>query len=357
MIWQSMNKLVLLIVSITLLNCTTAEKKISLQKFHISELQSLPEATTNNAVSDGFIKSKPYAYSFGGLDSTKKYTGIHKRSYKFDVSQNSWKQIADLPDTLGKIASAATRIKDTIYVMGGYHVFEDHSEKSSNKVHRYDINNDLFLEDGASIPVSIDDHVQVVWRDSLIYVVTGWSDTKNMPNVQIYNPSTNAWTVGTSTPNTHTYKSFGASGMIIKDTIFYFGGASMGKHYPIQNTLRKGVINPEKPEEIHWTHQIIDSTIVGYRMAATSIKNKPYWLGGSTTTYNYNPIAYDGSGEVTPSNRILTIKKELWLQNFSYNLPMDLRGIAELNDSTKIVVGGILKNQQVTKKTFLIEWK
>ncbi|MCF6347545.1 MAG: hypothetical protein L3J20_04495 [Flavobacteriaceae bacterium] len=293
----------------------------------------------------------------GGLDSTKLYSGIHLRSYRYDITNNIWQQIANLPDTLGKIAGAASRIKNTIYILGGYHVFADHSEKSSNKVHRYDILNNKFLEDGTSIPVPIDDHVQAIWRDSLIYVITGWSDKENVPNVHIYNPEANSWRVGTSVPDDHTYKSFGASGTIIGDTIFYFGGASMGKHYPIQNILRKGIINPEKPTEIQWSHQVLDTSIVGYRMAATKINNRPYWFGGSTTTYNYNAIAYDGSGGVNPSNRVLFLSKNKLNTAILKNLPMDLRGIAEINDSTKIIIGGIEKDQKVSANVYQLEWK
>ena len=101
-----------------------------------------------------------------------------------------------------------------------------------------------FLADGAPIPVPIDDHVQAVWRDSLIYVVTGWSDTRNVPNVQIYNPTEDKWIEGTSVPTGVQFESFGTSGTILGDTIFYYGGASFGFRFPVQNTLRKGVIDP-----------------------------------------------------------------------------------------------------------------
>jgi len=351
-----MKNLILLILFILVVSCNqNGIQKI--KKVHITVLKELPEPITNNAVSEGYIEGKPYVFSFGGLDSTKQYSGIHLRSYKLDVTNNTWQQIANLPDTLGKIASAASRINNTIYILGGYHVFSDHTEKSSNKVHRYDILKNQFLEDGASIPVPIDDHVQAVWRDSLIYVITGWSDKENVPNVQIYNPETNFWAIGTAVPDNHTYKSFGASGTIIGDTIFYFGGASMGKHYPIQNSLRKGIINANDPTQIKWSQQVIDSSIVGYRMAATSINKTPHWLGGSTTTYNFNAIAYDGSGGVIPSNSHLYLSNNKLNTTILKNLPMDLRGIAEINDSTKILVGGILKNQKVSNNVYQLEWK
>ncbi len=352
-----MRIVIFFICFIFIFSCAQNDHLASVKKLKVTNLNSLPEAVSNNAVVEGFIGNKPFVFTFGGVDSTLSYSGIHKRSYAYDVTNNSWRQIASLPDTLGKIASAASRVRDTIYILGGYHVFKDHSEKSSNKVHRYDIVNDRYLENGTPIPVPIDDQVQAVWRDSLIYVVSGWYDKENVADVQIYNPAKNSWQVGTSVPNNHRYKSFGASGTIVGDTIFYFGGASMGTHYPIQNVLRKGVINAKDPTEIKWSHAIIDSTIVGYRMAATAFRNTPFWLGGSTTTYNYNAIAYDGSGVVSPSNRVLYLKNNQWKLDLAKHLPMDLRGIAEINDSTKIVVGGILENQQVSTKAYLLEWK
>jgi len=338
------------------LGCNTKNSTI-IQKLKVTTLENIPIYTTNNAVAEGFVYGKPYVFTFGGLDSTKLYTGIHKNSYRFDVINNTWQQIDDLPDSLGKVASAASRVKNLIYILGGYHVFKDHSEKSSSKVHRYDVIKNQFLEDGTPIPIPIDDHVQAVWRDHLIYVIAGWSDTENVPDVQIYNTEKNTWSIGTSLPNNHRYKSFGASGTILGDTIFYFGGASMGKHYPIQNILRKGIINKKNPTEITWSHQVLDSTVVGYRMAVTTVNNKIHWLGGSTITYNYNPIAYNGSGGVNPINRDLYLENDHWKTDFTNKLPMDLRGIAEINDSTKIIVGGILENQKVSNKVYKLEWK
>ena len=351
-----MKNFTIITLLIVVIGCNMNEKKAT-QKWHLTELSNFPESITNNSVAEGFIEESPYVFSFGGLDSTKLFSGIHLRSYRLDVSNNTWEQIADLPDTLGKIASSASRINNTIYVIGGYHVFKDRSERSSNKVHRYNIIKNQYLEDGTSVPVPIDDQVQVVWRDSLIYVISGWSDKKNVPNVQIYNPVTDNWEIGTSVPDNHLYKSFGASGIIIKDTIFYFGGASMGKHYPIQNVLRKGIINSKEPTKIEWTKHIFDSGKVGYRMATTSVNGIPHWIGGSNKTYNYDGVAYDGSGGVNPSERDLYYEENELKELININFPMDLRGMAEINDLNKILVGGILKEQKVSHKVIKLEWK
>ncbi|MFT4523479.1 MAG: hypothetical protein ACI8ZN_002433 [Bacteroidia bacterium] len=88
----------------------------------VSKFSKLPEPITNNAVCLGNDGQTIYVYSFGGLDSTKVYSGIHQRSYRCNVSTGVVERIADLPDTLGKIASAANSIGSVIYIVGGYHV-------------------------------------------------------------------------------------------------------------------------------------------------------------------------------------------------------------------------------------------
>ena len=327
-------------------------------QLQVQEVGNLPVSVSNNAVCEGFINGVPYVYSFAGIDSTKQYSGIHLQSFRYNTLTEQVDQLPDLPDTLGKIAAAASRVGDTIYISGGYHVFANGSELSSDKMHRYDINNNVFLADGASIPVATDDHVQVVWRDSLIYLITGWHNTANIPDVQIYNPYLDSWQTGTELPNNHFYKSFGASGVILGDTIYYFGGAKSIFGFGIQSELRKGVINPSDPTDITWSFTIPNATINGYRMAATTVGPTMHWLGGSTVTYNYDGIAYNGSGGVEPSNRDVSAnpKSSHWFVDYVTEMPMDLRGIAEVNDSVKYLAGGMIGGQTVTNKIYKLEW-
>jgi len=329
------------------------------RQWTIEEMTPMPESVTNNSVAAGFINEAPFVFTFGGLDQTKKYSGIHLRSYRYNVNGDMWEQIPSLPDTLGKIAASASRVGNTIYIMGGYHVMEDDHELSSNKVHRYDIKNNRYLEDGAPIPLQIDDQVQAVWNDSLIYLITGWSDTENQPNVQIYNPALNSWMVGDPVPDNHQYKSFGASGVIIGDTIYYFGGAAFQKFYPAQNQLRIGVINPSNPTEIKWSIKVLNDDLKSYRSAATSVNGVAYWIGGSQNTYNYNGIAYNGTGGVEPSGHCIsyhTVSGD-WNIQHDLNVPMDLRNLAEISSTVKYIVGGMEKGQKVSKKIIKITLK
>jgi len=331
---------------------------ISQAQFVVEEVGTLPERVSNNAVSEGFIDGVPYLFSFAGIDSTKKFSGIHLKSYRYNIETGESERIADLPDDLGKIGVGATRIGNIIYIAGGYNVFANESEKTTSKMHRYDIENNQFLTDAAEIPVPTDDHVQAVWRDSLIYLITGWKDFGNIPNVQIYNPAADEWSVGTSVPNLDTYKSFGASGVIVDDKIYYFGGARSTGSFGVQNNLRIGTINPEQPTEIEWEIVIPDFQIGGYRMAATSVDDELHWIGGSNKTYNYDGIAYNNTGPVPPNKRdlYLTPSDLEWKQHGPVEVPMDLRGIANISNRIKYIAGGMVDNQEVTNKVYRLEW-
>ena len=342
------NKITLLLA---FLLCTIS---LFAQHWQITNHAPMPEPVSNNAVTEGSVNGKPYIYSFAGIDSTKIYSGIHLKAFRYDVDADQWDTLPPLPDTMGKIAAAANRVGDVIYIIGGYHVFSDGHEVSSDKVHRFNVANNQYMSDGASVPVPIDDQVQAVWRDSLIYVITGWSNNTNVANVQIYNPTADTWVVGTSVPNNNTYKSFGASGVIVDDTIFYFGGARFGTNFPIQNQLRKGVINPDDPTEITWSFSVLDANVNGYRMGATVSDNTVFWLGGSGVTYNYNGVAYNGSGGVPPLHRSLYYHPAsgLWAQETYDEIPMDVRNVANMSDTVKYIAGGMLNGQQVTNKLF-----
>jgi hypothetical protein len=322
------------------------------QSWQITPLAAAPERVTNNAVAEGFVNGVPYLYTFGGLDSTKLYSGMHLRSYRYNTMTNVWDTIAALPDTLGKIAAGANRVKDKIYIIGGYHVYANGGEASSNKVHIYDVNSNTYLADGTNIPVAIDDQVQAVWRDSLIYVVTGWSNTGNVSSVQIYNPSSDSWQMGTGVGNNNTFRSFGASGAIVGDTIYYFGGASMAGSFNIQTYFRRGIINPTNPTQINWS-SFTWMGMNGYRMAATTALGKVFWLGGANVTYNYNGIAYNGSGGVSPNGRSLYYDRidHSFDVEYGYDLPMDLRGVGNVSDTVKYLVGGMKTGQMVTNET------
>lgn len=342
------------------------------------DLANMPEPVSNNAVVQTRLEtlgSQTFVYSFGGIDSTKSYSGIHNKCWKYSEAEDTWTALPPIPDSLGRIAAAATIVDTIAYVIGGYHVFEDGQELSFDDVFRFDLINEVWLENGTPVPVPIDDHVQVKYKDSLIYVITGWSGSgfsgTNVANVQIYDPANDSWTEGTPVPSNNQYKAFGASGTLVGDTIFYFGGAKIsGFSFLPANELRKGVINPDDPTEIEWSVTPTDQT--AYRSVAwrlpfvyTQVDVDPIlWLGGSANTYNYDGIAYDGSGGVPPVDSALfylTETQELYTFENWEDLPnelaafrMDLRTATDLISPIIIIAGGMEADQKVTAKTTMV---
>ncbi len=320
-------------------------------------LSDMPVAVSNNAVAAATVAGRTYVFSFAGIGASKDWDDIHLNGFRYDVEMGSWDAIPPLPDPVGgKIAAAASTVKNKIYIIGGYHVASDYTETSSNKVHVYNPEINAYEPDGTDIPIPIDDHVQAVWRDSLIYVISGWSNTANVPNVQIYNPATDTWMSGTPVPATSSWKVFGGSGVIVGDTIYYAGGAkSIGNFGPTTH-FRKGAINPDNPTEIEWIGAT-NAHAQGYRMAAGVFEGQPFWLGGSADTYNFDGIAYNGSGGVAPLGRLLGYNPtdgQLTEYNDQISPVMDLRGVAQISENQFIIAGGMTTDQTVSKQTMLI---
>jgi hypothetical protein len=320
-------------------------------------LSPLPEKVTNNAVTSVTLGDETYLYSFSGIDTTLECSGDHLRSYRYDLSTDSWETLPDLPDPNGgKIAAGASTIKDKVYVVGGYHLAPDCSETSSNRIHIFDPLTNSFLPDGANIPVAIDDQVQAVWRDSLLYVITGWSNTTNVSNVQVYNPSTNVWQQATPVGTSTVWRVFGGSGVIVGDTIYYAGGARSSGNFSATSFFRKGYINPDNPYEITW-EGYTEPLALGYRMGATTFNGQPLWIGGADDTYNFDALAYNGSGVVDPLDRMVTYDPAggvlAELVGFIPSI-MDIRGVGELGDGQYLIAGGMLAGQKVTNQLLKI---
>ena len=325
----------------------------------IIELASMPEKVSNNAVCKAKVGTDTYVYSFAGIDETKEFSGIHKRAFRYSVAADQWETIDELPTGNGRIAAGASVVKNKVYIIGGYEVFEDGTEASFDNVHIYDPELNQYLDDGAPIPVPIDDHIQAVWRDSLIYVVTGWSNEENVPDVQIYDPLKNEWLTGTPTPDNSTYKAFGASGIIVDDVIYYCGGVRVvNGSFASANAIRIGRINPADPTSIEWSNSI-SSFSIGYRMAAATFDgSKPVWIGGGETGYNFDGLAYTNGQGVEPLSRILEYTpstERFTVNNFDELEVMDLRGAAQLAENSVIICGGMMSGQEVSDKTFMID--
>ena len=322
-----------------------------------TSIAPLPISTSNNALCEATVAGEKKVYSFGGITDSLIPGNIHQRVFKYDILSDAWSEESPLPDTLGKIAASASFINNRIYVIGGYHVDTNLNEYSSNRVHVYNPFIDSFEVDGTNMPIASGDHVQAIWRDSLIYVITGWNNNASIPQVQVYNPFFNNWQLGTSVPNNFIYKAFGASGYILGDTIYYYGGVSGNFELETKNNLIKGVINPDDPLEIDWQ---VDDEIDGggnYKMACSGHNQTFFCIGGADQAYGFDAIAFSNGEQVLPNSRIMTynVGEQEYENTFDTDFsPMDLRGIAKLGGGNWMVAGGIDTSGVASNAAYLI---
>ena len=180
----------------------------------------LPLPVANNAVASLPLPGGTRLFSFLGLDSTKTGTGITRRAFSYDAGSNAWREIRAAPGPTGRLAAAAAGLKGRVYLFGGYTVDAEGGEVSVPDLDIYDPSFDTYSK-GRPFPLPVDDAVLGVWRDSLIFIVSGWSQRDNVPDVQIYDPAADEWQAATPIPGPPV---FGHAGAIVGDAIIYCDG-------------------------------------------------------------------------------------------------------------------------------------
>ncbi len=305
----------------------------------------LPEPVTNQAVALLIKDGKPCIYTFYGLDSTKRWSGVHNKVMRVNLTDGSASSIGQVPD-IGRLASSASVIGNKAYVVGGYAVFENGKEKSSNHLFIFDPVTEQFNV-GASLPIPIDDHVQGVWREKLLYVVSGWTDSLNTNAVQVYDPVLDYWDLATPLPDEPGAKVFGGSGTLVGDTIYLLGGARFEKFYPPSRSFYKGAIDPVNPKKITWYRG--PDYPGSFRYRSGTYLNGPVivFFGGSNETYNYNGISYENKTPVEANSTSLeySISRGNFTERPSSPV-MDLRNMV-VTHSGKVFVAGGMNGQRV----------
>ena len=147
------------------------------------------------------------------------------------------------------------------------------------------------------------------YRDSLIYIIGGWSNTKNVSDVQIYDPKNNIWFAGTPLPDSR-YTAFGATGYIEEDPrnkLAYLNimrGASDKGQFPAKNYSITGEINTCKVDSVTWSILKMCDSCFAYRSANVPIPHSgAIVLGGIDSSYNFNAIDYKDKQMFSTTNR------------------------------------------------------
>ncbi len=315
---------------------------------------ALPAPITNNAVAARSDGERVTVYSFLGLDSTKSWSGVSSRVFRWEVGTPAWEELRPIPGP-GRLAATAQAIGDRLYVFGGYTVAEDGSEQSLPHVDIYHPGTETWSR-GAPIPVPVDDAVSGVWRDSLVYLVSGWHDRDNVADVQIYDPAADTWAQATPIPGQPV---FGHTGAVAGNAIIYIDGARRSDdspRYVLEPSTWRGDIDPTNPTVISWRRLARHPDPSLYRSAAVAVGTWIVFAGGTDNPYNYNGIGYDRlPARARDAVWAFDTLSDEWHPGATLPTPtMDHRGIA-LAGEHLIIVGGMTGNQQVTPGVVIAE--
>ena len=329
---------------------------ISQEEWVITSLEPLPEPTSYNSICEASVNNDKRVYSFGGTSSIFDSSKVHQRTFCYSVESNHWDTLEHIPDTLAKLGMRASFVKNRIYIVGG-HAFDTINNERivSQRMHIFNPFLDTFEVDGANLPTPKTNHIQAVWRDSLIFVFGGADNIGNSIVNYFYNPAFDSWSSCTSLPENDFFKSEGGSGYILGDTIFYYGGKSGTFAPSAKSCLRKGGINKNDPTEIEWF--FVDD-VFGfdlYDVAASGHDKTIFFLGGSNEIYEYN--GESNNGDIVAGNDQVLHYRSSTDETTILNLDIPFKGIngvAKIGGGNWIVAGGVDSLGVVKDQVFLL---
>ncbi len=304
----------------------------------------LPQPVTNNAVAAVARGEEVEVYSFLGLDSTKAWSGVTNAAYRWRMGDEAWEALEPVPGP-GRLGATAAVVGGRIYVMGGYTVAEDGTERTVPDVNVFDPSTGTWSR-GSDIPVPVDDAVSGAWRDSLIVLVSGWSQNGNVDLVQVYDPARDAWHASTSIPGTPV---FGHAGAVAADDLVYLDGAAVVEDHPRYRIAHGGWRGHIDAEGIHWTPLEDHPGPELYRAASGTVGTFVVFVGGTENPYNYDGIGYDGVPS-EPIRQVLAYSPiaDEWRHLAAPPVPsMDHRNLG-VTAGWVFLVGGMHAGQRVT---------
>ena len=332
--------------------CGNPAPESSRGSWRIEAGPELPVPVANNAVAAATINGRPHLFSFLGLESGRDYRAITTRAFALDLATARWEPLPNVPGAVGRLAATAQAIGSRVYVLGGYEVAADGKETTSAATDIYVVGEHRYVR-GADAPVPLDDTVSGVWRDRLVYQVSGWSTDRTVSTVQAYDPDADRWLAATPIPGTPV---FGHAGGLVDDTLVYCGGAQMlgagTPKYGISAACYRGDIDPADPAVISWRAIASPPGAPRYRAAAGPVRTATLsgimFVGGTANPYNYNGVGYDRRpSEPESPSWIYDTGRDTWVTGPVLETPtMDHRGLVRAAEAWW-VVGGMTTRQTV----------
>jgi N-acetylneuraminic acid mutarotase len=325
------------------------------------KLEPLPVPLSNNAVASVKSRGSLLLYSMMGMGPKKTWDAASNSAYMLDPDADTpkWVGVRSVPGTVGRLAATAVGAREHIFLFGGYVVDAQGGETTLPDVNTYEPLTDRWFR-AEDMPVAVDDSVAGAYRDRYIYVVSGWSKTDAVHDVQVYDAEKNRWSQATPTPGTPV---FGHAGAVVGDTIVYIDGAYKNpaggppKYVP-SDECWMGKIDHHDRSKIQWSKLPNHPGTARYRIAAGGSEKdeKIYFSGGTDNPYNYNGVGYNEvpaePSSVTFAFNVRTSKWET-INEHTPQPTMDHRGLLVLPEGL-VIVGGMEKGQQVTSRVVVL---
>jgi len=331
----------------------TGTEDIPVSSLKTEIIAHLPDPASNNAVAKATLGGEVYLFSFSGLGMGKTRTDIHARAYAVNVTEQWARDLPSLPGGKNRLASVAVTAGNTIYLFGGYTVAGDGDEISTPEVFAYDPIQRTYTE-MSPIPVPVDDSVALLYQDRYIYLVSGWHDSANVADVQVFDTAEDRWFVATPYPGAPVFGHAGGivgNRMIIADGVKVLDGVVGAARFATSDEVYLGTIDETDPAVIVWQAIRAHPGNPLYRMAATGFlsRNLVVFAGGSANPYNYNGIGYDDIPS-KPSASVFgyDLRHGRWrLYGEKLFATMDHRGLLEVNGRF-YTLGGMVEGQEVS---------
>jgi len=316
----------------------------------------LPVAHSNNAVAGMALEGKRRLFSFAGLTAGKSWRDTSKAAFMFTEGDAAWVQVADLPVAEGRLAATAEAVGGKIYYFGGYTVAEDGAEVSALENFTFDPTSKTYTRI-ADMPVPTDDAVSFVYKGRYIYLVSGWHNTGNIRDVQVYDTEYDSWFKATDYPGSPVFGHAGGivgNQFVIADGVAVVGKDEQGRRkFDTVNEGWLGTIDPIDPSKITYRRLPQLPGKGHYRMAGAGDKteNRVLFVGGTPNAYNYSGIGYNGEPS-EPKAHVFgwDFTKDNWVAYpDKATASMDHRGLLKW-DGDWITVGGMLEGQLVSNR-------
>lgn len=315
----------------------------------------LPAPVTNNAVASGRTSLGWTLFSALGVDSTKRWSGITRRAFSWTLDATQWSELPPVPGRVGRLAANAVVVRGRLLLFGGYSVDSTGAEVSHASVDIYDRSSSRWTA-GAPIPIAVDDMVAGTYRDSLVFLVSGWHNTDNISSVQVYDVVRDRWAQATPFPGVAV---FGASGAIAEGTIVIIDGAkrsTVGPRYVLALQSWAGTIDPQDATRIRWRALPPHPGPSRYRAASAPCGTLVVIAGGTANPYNYNGIGYDGR-PAAPLASVFAFDTRAgsWRDlGVAPRATMDHRALAS-DGAQALLVGGMREEQRVAAD--VVSWR